>query len=185
MDIAYWSDSAPLKFASILLCVFAALTNIRTADGRLVASALAFTAGADWFLLIKGEQYLLGVSLFCIVQALYFIRLSMQRGRVLRRLLPFRVLPLFILLCKPDLLIAVSLFYFTNLVLNAAEACLFQPKDRKALLFAVGLLLFIGCDVCVGAHNLGLWNAFTRVGMWLFYLPSQVLIVLSAHSKGE
>ena len=40
-----------------------------------------------------------------------------------------------------------------------------------------------GCDVCVGLHNLaGLpvpLSAFAQVGMWLFYLPSQVLIVLS------
>ena len=47
----------------------------------------------------------------------------------------------------------------------------------------LGLLLFVGCDVCVGLHNLaGLpvpLSAFAQVGMWLFYLPSQVLIVLS------
>ena len=51
-------------------------------------------------------------------------------------------------------------------------------------LFAVGLTLFVGCDVCVG-----LFNALppgsppysaASVGMWFFYLPSQVLITLSA-----
>ena len=49
--------------------------------------------------------------------------------------------------------------------------------------FGIGLLLFVGCDVCVGLHNLtgtpAPLAAFAQVGMWLFYLPSQVLIVLS------
>ena len=40
------------------------------------------------------------------------------------------------------------------------------------------------CDLCVGAFHLGLWTGFTRIGMWLFYLPSQMLIVLSVQTKG-
>ena len=52
-------------------------------------------------------------------------------------------------------------------------------------LFRLGLALFLCCDVCVGAFNApGLFpvpvTAFARVGMWLFYLPGQVLIALSA-----
>lgn len=106
-----------------------------------------------------------------------------------------------------------TLFYFSNLCVNTAEA--FALCGRKALgekgsgparppregprpaadsghekaaealgkkglrRFAWGLLLFVGCDVCVGAWNLGLFEDFSRVGMWFFYLPSQVLITLS------
>ena len=50
-------------------------------------------------------------------------------------------------------------------------------------MFAIGLLLFTCCDICVGAWNLGLLPGFTRIGMWLFYLPSQVLIVLSQEER--
>ena len=54
-------------------------------------------------------------------------------------------------------------------------------------MFGTGLLLFVGCDLCVGLHNLaGIpapLAAFARVGMWLFYLPSQVLITLSIPPK--
>ncbi len=76
-----------------------------------------------------------------------------------------------------------TLFYFSNLCVNCAEA--FALCGRKGLgekdlrRFAWGLLLFVGCDVCVGAWNLGLFEDFSRVGMWFFYLPSQVLITLS------
>ena len=64
---------------------------------------------------------------------------------------------------------------------------------RSIVLFCgiFGLTLFIGCDVCVGAFNAapgllpdGLCR-FAAVGMWLFYLPSQVLISLSALPEKE
>ena len=42
----------------------------------------------------------------------------------------------------------------------------------------------MGCDVCVGLFNVlppaSPLYAAVSVGMWLFYLPSQVLITLSA-----
>ena len=61
---------------------------------------------------------------------------------------------------------------------------------EAAALFALGLTLFVGCDVCVGIFNLpGLLPdalyQFSRIGMWLFYLPSQVLIALSAYPRKE
>ena len=59
------------------------------------------------------------------------------------------------------------------------------PLGRgRGRLFVLGLVLFFCCDLCVGVHNApGLFpaglTAFARVGMWLFYLPAQVLITLS------
>ena len=46
-----------------------------TEDGRLVCAALAFTLAADWFLLILDSFYLAGVACFCVVQAIYLLRL--------------------------------------------------------------------------------------------------------------
>ena len=72
--------------------------------------------------------------------------------------------------------------YFSNLCINAAGA--FALKKH---LFAIGLLLFILCDLCVGAYDLALYFDYTlnfaQVGMWFFYLPSQVLIVLSQETE--
>ena len=56
-----------------------------------------------------------------------------------------------------------------------------------AALCALGLTLFVGCDACVGLFNAlpahsPLYPAVS-VGMWLFYLPSQVLIALSAKEE--
>lgn len=72
--------------------------------------------------------------------------------------------------------------YFSNLCINAAGA--FALKKH---LFAIGLVLFILCDLCAGAYNLALYFDYTlnfaQVGMWFFYLPSQVLIVLSQETE--
>ena len=59
----------------------------------------------------------------------------------------------------------------------------------KMKVFAVGLTLFVCCDICVLLYNLG---SFVSVGYgeqtaeffvklsWIFYLPSQCLIALSS-----
>jgi TRAP-type C4-dicarboxylate transport system permease small subunit len=51
-------------------------------------------------------------------------------------------------------------------------------------MFAWGLVLFLCCDLCVGVFNQSaLFSdalyAAAKFGMWLFYLPGQVLIALS------
>ena len=73
---------------------------------------------------------------------------------------------------------------------DPAPGCV--PVGRRGRCFGLGLLLFVGCDLCVGLHNLaavlpvvdtGPLFSFAQVGMWLFYLPSQVLITLSVRKK--
>ena len=64
-----------LKYGAVALCFLAALDRAGTEDGRLVCAALAFTLAADWFLLILDSFYLAGVACFCVVQAIYLLRL--------------------------------------------------------------------------------------------------------------
>lgn len=176
LDLTGLADSTWVKFAAICLCCLTALPGAGTADGRLVAAALCFTVGADWFLLVRNDNYELGIGLFIIVQLLYACRLYRLRGKRLCRWgLILRLLVLFLaLLSAAPALLALPFVYFSNLLINTFEA--FALNRR---VFAVGLLLFVCCDICVGAYNLGLLPALTFPGMWFFYLPSQVLIVLS------
>ena len=190
LDLTRMADSTPVKFAAICLCLVTALLGAESPDAGLVALALCFTVGADWFLLVRNDHYLLGTGLFRVVQLLYACRLFRLRGgAVCPRGLALRAggLVLCVLLAVRSSwffpLIGLPLFYFLSLCVNAAEAFAL-PRGRLSRRFAWGLLLFIGCDVCVGAWNLGLLGEFARVGMWLFYLPSQVLIVLSQNAKG-
>lgn len=195
LDLTRLSDTTWIKFAAICLCCVTALLGAGTADGKLVAAALCFTVAADWLLLVQDDHYSIGLLFFLIVQFCYLYRLgrlqasllplSSRQEKLLHTLqtirwsLPFP-LALLILFLRPaqyDLLFLV-LFYFSALVLNTIAA--FALKKR---VFAWGLLLFVCCDLCVGAWNLGLLPGFTRIGMWLFYLPSQVLIVLSQEQE--
>ena len=178
--------SNPIKYAGILLCLGCSLYLARRGGSRLVPAALTLTALADVFLLLLDTHYALGIGLFCLVQGIYLVRIFRSNGgRILwgLRLLLF-VLAL-VVLKKLGLLIplnVLALFYFTNFLCNAL-ASLGCPGGNMRL-FSIGLWLFLCCDVCVGLFQSPQLaspavGAFVQVGMWLFYLPAQVLIVLS------
>lgn len=180
-----------LKYTGILLCLaFAAFCSLR-GGSPLVAPALLFTAAADWFLLIRNDHLLLGVALFLCVQGLYFLHLYRAGAR--HKLLWLRVALAVVLTLLPlgipnmaTTLNLLAMFYFSQLLSNTVLAWTL-PSMRR---FALGLTLFVGCDICVGLFNAiplspMLFSAVS-IGMWFFYLPSQVLIALSARpGKGD
>lgn len=186
-DISGAYNADLLKFSAIVLCLlYSAYASINGGD-KLVTLALAVTLCADVFLLLLNECYTLAVALFCAVQGLYFVRIFRNNGR--RSLWAIRVLllaaALAALLCC-DILTPLNILaavYFTSFVCNLLQS--FSMGNR---VFSLGLMLFICCDICVGMHNLqefsnAALNEFTKVGMWLFYLPSQVFISLSGEIK--
>ena len=174
-----------LKYAGVLLCLAMAAFSARRGGEGLVAAALVLTAGADLFLLMLDRWYALGVALFVGVQLLYLRRLFRWDGRTL---LPLRLLlPAALLLAgwaagAMTPLNALALVYYSLLLGNMVHS--FTSAAPRGRLFGTGLALFACCDLCVGLYNLAgavpsAAYAFARVGMWLFYLPSQVLIVCS------
>lgn len=175
-----------IKYAGILLCLAFSLLG----GDRLVPLALALTAGADWFLLVRNDHYALGVALFLGVQTVYYVRLrraGADSAWILRSALALGVgLGVYALrMASPVNLLAA--LYFSQLASNTLLA--WRLKGRRWRTFALGLTLFVGCDVCVGLFNALPPDAppyFTvSTGMWLFYLPSQVLIALSALPEKE
>lgn len=174
-----------LKYAGVLLCLAVVLCSALRGGDRLTAAALFFTAGADAFLLVLNQYYAVGVLLFLCVQTCYLVRLRKAGAPAapwLRVCLPLLLgLGLYWRHMAVPLNLLAAL-YFSQLLSNAVLAwTLPGPRWR---LFALGLTLFVGCDLCVGLFNSGLASpALYRavsVGMWAFYLPSQVLIALSA-----
>lgn len=184
----------PLKYLSILLCFLFVLWAGHDRDGRLMKMALGLTLLADLFLLVLNRWYLAGVACFCVVQLLYLTRIARVRQEHLPLRLALRGLLVLMALAVAgglgalDPLTGLSLFYFSQLVVNVLESFILDLPYRG---FEVGLLLFLCCDLCVGLQNLSSWFPaaggplveFARVGMWLFYLPSQVLISLSVKRK--
>lgn len=174
------------KYAGILLCLALSWAISARGGAPLVAPALTLTALADLFLLVLGRFYLLGVALFLVVQTLYLLRLRGAGAGPALGLRTLLSLALGLLVWKAGLLSPLNLLcalYFAQLLSNACLSWTLRGARQRA--FSLGLTLFVGCDLCVGLFNLpGLVpeaiHSFAQLGMWLFYLPSQVLITLSA-----
>ena len=184
-------DTIVLKYTGVLLCLAFSLLCALQGGDRLVPPVLALTALADLFLLVLNQWYALGIVLFLGVQSAYLIRLRLAAGQTwfpIRAGLPLLAGLVLYQLGQATALNLLAGLYFSQLLVNAVLA--WTLPGRRWRLFALGLTLFVGCDVCVGAFNSpGLAPAgayqFAQVGMWLFYLPSQVLIALSALPEEE
>ena len=170
-----------LKYVGILLCVAYAFSNAPHA----VFAALFLTAAADLFLLVLNCWLALGVTLFIAVQALYAIHIARDTRRTyeIRAAL---VLAFWIVLWCLGICTSLNMLagiYFPQLLCNAA----LSRKTDKCL--ALGLALFIACDICVGLWNLPdvpePFHGFAGTGMWVFYFPSQVLIALTTVENPE
>lgn len=164
---------------------------------RIVFTALAllFTLAADIFLVLLDDYYLAGVLLFCVVQTLYGIALKPKPVSGAVRVTAFLLVWLVLALTDAaEPLTVASAYSITQLTVNAVLALKKVREEKRtgactlagAVLFAVGLVLFWGCDMSVGIFNLSfgmekfrLLNRITWFLMWVFYLPSQVLLVLA------
>ena len=200
--------SALYKYAGILLCLVCAsvrAVTLKNTASRLIAAALCFTCISDYFLLFT-DSYLPGVLCFCVTQTLYLFVLLQDRPlkTKLLHIVPGLVLSAALLIItglmqRPDLLITAGAFYAYSFIRNIALAlCLCIKKKPvpglKPSMFAVGLVIFALCDINVLLYNLPLLfdihshlliSLFDVIGtlMWVFYLPSQVLLALSAKNR--
>ena len=192
MDLTAWRDGTiPIKYFGILLCLgFALLACVKWEGDKLVPIALALTAIADWFLLVRNDHYPIGIALFLCVQGVYLLRLrSWGAGDAwpLRAGLALAACAGLYILHLATLVNLLAGLYFSQLLSNAVLAWTRPGPLRRA--FALGLTLFAGCDLCVGLFNTlppaSPLYLPVSVGMWFFYLPSQVLIALSALPEKE
>ena len=200
--------SALYKYAGILLCLTCAsvrAVTLKNTASRLIAAALCFTCISDYFLLFT-DSYLPGVLCFCVTQTLYLFVLLQDRPlkTKLLHIVPGLVLSAALLIItglmhRPDLLIAAGGFYAYSFIRNIVIALSVCIKKRpvpglKPPMFAVGLVIFALCDINVLLYNLPLLfdihshlliSLFDIIGtlMWVFYLPSQVLLALSAKNR--
>lgn len=187
MDI----PSVWVKYISICLCFIAAFLHFIKTRRRFIVTVMAFTLLADTFLLLLDTYYILGVLSFCVVQTLYaayMISLSGNKSIIPRTGLFISAVIILITNHLADVLSIASIWSFTQLFINVFHAFLIRKKHANGSLFAAGLLLFLMCDTCVGLSNITMYiPAFSFTGisfaanylMWIFYLPSQVLITYS------
>lgn len=188
-----------VEYAGIIACfTFVWIILINDLDIWLVRFALLFTLISDWFLVIKGDHQLLAVITFIFAQGFYAIRLWFNEDSNNRKILHIytRVIlfialelgALIILKKNFDGLVFASLLYFSLLLINVIIAF---KNTNKNILFALGLLFFLGCDIMVGLSTIEDYLAIGESSLiykllnapidlvWFFYFPSQTLLALS------
>lgn len=210
MDFVFGSRSfysSCVKYGGILLCLGFALWVERAGfpfsreNARLLLWAMSFTVCADWFLLFPwvlgaGISYSIGVAFFCLAQLAHKCRMGKYSKKYKAAAIPFACL-----LClrglhfQPDIWGNLLIFYpvclYAWLLLSNVRLS-FQadwPAINRKMLSA-GMLLFLCCDLCVGLYQLArrlpvLENTFFATAYmvnfsWVFYLPSQFLLVCSS-----
>lgn len=203
-----------LKMVVVCLCfIYVLLLSSWQKDNRFLKLGFLFTVISDGILLFLSEMWFIyGVSSFLIVQEIYGCRLytmgTKHRTRMVKReklkawilrnlvILSSSVVVtyvLFIYRIPLNALIYVATFYGMALLLNVVYSfilILIGYKDRMNYLFAIGLLLFLLCDINVALHTVSssitLWEPiqvyakeYSNILIWVFYAPSQGLIALS------
>ena len=136
--------------------------------------------------MILHDWHLPGVAVFCFAHVAYICRAlnTKQTGSK----------PVIVLVCALAVAVVATLFVDALFVAAAAYATLFITnlyistryiKHNRVLVLA-GLFLFAACDICVLLFNLPvhtaapIWLRQIFPLIWVFYLPSQALLAISA-----
>lgn len=198
-----------VSYAAVLLAfAFAFLFFERTPRYLFTQTALLFTIFADYFLVVRGaEEQFLAMLFFSLTQLAYGARLYFEEKSPARRNLQLALrigvsiaviaVTFLVLGGSADRVALISMFYFANLALNAVLAFL---RFEKPGFFAIGLALFLCCDVCIGLSLIESYLPLAEGSLlyrlahpgfnlaWVFYVPSQALLALSllpAKLKGK
>jgi hypothetical protein len=210
------SLSNGIKFSIIVLCFCYALIFGKGTNKSIIfclQAALFFTVISDLLILIL-DYYFYGVVTFIIVQQIYDIYLTILKFNrkaveeksvkpfvyVLLRRFMFRLAIAFLIYFLLGLvginlegLIIVSVYYFICIFTNAISAAsiaIQRKNNMGVVLFTIGILLFLLCDINVGLFNISGFitmpekiyrsiYSISSILMWTFYAPAQVLISLS------
>ena len=191
---------AIISYSCIILnMIFALILTTGKAKSTLTSLGLLFTLFADYFLVYSEDAVMLpAMCFFNLTQLAYAVRIFLSVGSRRERIVQLSVraavmilgatLPVIVLGKGADALSVISIMYFANLLLNAVLACV---GFKRSPFLAIGLLLFIGCDLFVGFGALHMYFTITEGSLlhalaypainvaWLFYVPSQALRTLS------
>ena len=193
-----------LKFISMIFIFIISIlikdNPLSYKDLYLLQIGLFITLIADLFLLVLDSHYILGVILFSIVQILYSYRYEFRNLKLTIKnfIIIFLGLSIFYLIVNEfiieiDFLFIIGIFYavcLLNSVVKAVKAYKYKiyPAPNRQMIL-IGMILFLLCDINVAIYNIlgyvvkaSLLYKISSVSMWLFYLPSQVLLALSGYN---
>lgn len=195
--------SSMLKYFGILLCLFLSIlignNGHDKMDAIFLRLAIFLTALADLCMIILDLNEL-GMVIFCLVQITYIIRHSraIERRYNLNFLVVTIIVIILIVISLANNLLIEDLGYEgikkITVVIGAVYAIIlpysvytgwktlkgtFYPIYSRYLV-AVGMTLFLLCDINVA---LSVISKDLSILIWIFYLPSQVLLALSGYNK--
>ena len=173
-------------------------------DIILLRLAMFITIIADLCLVIL-NIYILGVALFCLVQITYCVRYTTKnlKATLINFLIIFLCIVFSYVIARLfikgiNVLLPVSLFYsicLINSVIKAINAWRnnLYPSPSKYMM-VLGMILFLLCDTCVAlsaitglfpltGYFMSNFHQITFYLIWVFYLPSQLLLSLSGSTK--
>lgn len=207
-DCNWVISSDIIKYGCILLCFSMSFivgkNPLNRKDIKLLQCGLFFTLLADLCLLFIPSFFSIGVLFFSIVQITYTIRYNINKKEFIIKWFIFIfgiILTMYAIAWfiaeKMDFLFLVTGFYAVCL-LSSVSSAIFScfkkayPKPNNILILS-GMLFFLLCDINVGLSNAAelisntgsqteTMAAISRQLIWLFYLPSQVLLSLSGHN---
>jgi hypothetical protein len=179
-------------FCFVLFCFFVSLKrreNEVLSDVLLLRFAILLTVAADFMMIVAGSDKA-GLVFFCAVQLVYTARYAgikyaaktfvLASAVFAASVLAFvRFMPGFFAEARLALFYAVCII---SAVIGSFAACKKRPSRQKLVAFS-GMALFLLCDINVALYNIFRGYKiylFFRVMIWVFYLPSQLLLSLSA-----
>lgn len=189
-----------VSFAVVVLsALFMLVCFEKSKSYALMQIGLICTVFADLFLVVIDPMIQLPAMVFFSgTQICYFLRIyfttTSKKEKLIHLILRvsliviIQIITVIVLKEKTDALSLVSMFYYTNLVLNVIFAFV---HFKKLPLFAIGLILFLLCDTIIGldimaesyitGKALETFNSILT-GLnwaWVFYVPSQALLGIS------
>lgn len=189
MPAARWLPM--LRYCVMLLCALLVLTSYwnthQAADWSLLMLAMLLTLAADTFLILS-NRLLIGLLFFICVQLTYIRRYAkwLFGGCAAAVLAVAAAVAAAILLLDMELpLLPIAAVGYACLlalaVVTSFGAALPLPNRRLA---QAGMLLFALCDIHLALHHLlpagFAYRAIAFQLVWIFYLPAQCLLALSA-----
>lgn len=188
--IMQMTDHREAEDILVYLCIACDAAYLLLTSSGLPCVVMLLTLCADTLMVLLNVHIRTGIWLFCCVQMLYAWCLDKRGYRLLTvRMLAFAI-PAVLLIrtggnTGADLSVSIpAVLSFSLLTINAILAIAAAAKYNTGAdrLFAAGLLLFLGCDLCVGLRNLPVPDPVQNMAYalnWIFYIPSQVLLTVS------
>jgi hypothetical protein len=170
--------SSCFKYAAVVICF---LSFIKIKDPIITLGQFSVVI-ADFFLLFTGYNET-GIIFYLLVHLCYFFHISHKQSWLIAAPI---LCSLIGYIYSGSAIIGLVGSYAVITVINIIRSVLAHKK-----VFSAGLVLLCCCDTCVLFFNMSLHievlsiilPSFFPLLMWMFYLPSQILITLDSFIK--